>query len=104
MRKEHMQLSRHVLPSFPSGRYCQLPLSPATKRGQPVTPLHAILGNFFPFLFCTKVEVQGSRIRLVLGCVISPLRQHEESRNLGQTLFGSPVKRHEIHARLCNWK
>ena len=36
--------------------------------------------------------VQGSRIRLVLGCVISPLRQHAESRNLGQTLFGSPVE------------
>ena len=35
--------------------------------------------------------IQGSRIRLVLGCVISPLRQHTESRNLGQTLFGSPV-------------
>ena len=35
--------------------------------------------------------VQGSRIRLVLGCVISPLRQHAESRKLGQTLFGSPV-------------
>ena len=36
-------------------------------------------------------NVQGSRIRLVLGCVISPLRQHAESRNLGQTLFGSSV-------------
>ena len=36
-------------------------------------------------------SLQGSRIRLVLGCVISPLRQHAESRNLGQTLFGSPV-------------
>ena len=29
---------------------------------------------------------------LVLGCVILPLRQHAESRNLGQTLFGSPVQ------------
>ena len=37
-------------------------------------------------------HLQGSQIRLVLGCVISPLRQHAESRNLGQTLFGSPVK------------
>ena len=36
-------------------------------------------------------HVQGSPIRLVLGSVISPLRQHAESRNLGQTLFGSPV-------------
>ena len=37
--------------------------------------------------------IQGSRIRLVLGCVISPLRQHAESHNLGQTLFGSPVEK-----------
>ena len=29
-----------------------------------------------------RLLVQGSRIRLVLGCVISPLRQHAESRNL----------------------
>ena len=35
--------------------------------------------------------IQGSRIRLVLGCVISPPRQYAESRNLGQTLFWSPV-------------
>ena len=43
--------------------------------------------------------IQGSRIRLVLGCVISPLRQYAESRNLGQTLFGSPVRR--LQCRLC---
>ena len=40
----------------------------------------------------THSQLQGSRIILVLGCVISPLRQHPELRNLGQTLFGSPVQ------------
>ena len=38
-----------------------------------------------------SLDIQGSQIRLVLGCVTSPLRQHAESRNLGQTLFGSLV-------------
>ena len=41
---------------------------------------------------CSAYIVQGSRIRFVLGCVIPRAGAVARSRNLGQTLFGSPVE------------
>ena len=38
-----------------------------------------------------EVNVQGSRIRFVLGCVIPRAGAVARSRNLGQALFGSSV-------------
>ena len=51
-------------------------------------------------LMCSAVRtlsilkhIQGSRIRFVLGCVIPRAGAVARSRNLGQALFGSPVRR-----------
>ena len=38
------------------------------------------------------MNVQGSRIRFVLGCVIPRAGAVARSCNLGQALFGSPVR------------
>ena len=44
-------------------------------------------------------QIQGSRIRFVLGCVIPRAGAVARSRNLGQALFGSPVLRGAIEKK-----
>ena len=43
---------------------------------------HCTSFRTFTHAHARHAALQGSRIRLVLGCMISPLRQHAESRNL----------------------